>query len=476
MQKRKYVKLTAILTALWSISAAADKPNFILILADDMGYSDAGFTGCKDIQTPNLDKLSASGVTLTHGYVTHPFCGPSRAGIMSGRYQHRFGFETNPADDPTNMQMGIAETERLVSTRLKEAGYTTGAIGKWHLGSAAPFHPNRRGFDFFYGMRGGGHDYFRIDTIEGGTQPQLLPLERNNQPAVFEGYITDAFTDEAVQFIERSKEEPFFLYLCYNAPHAPLQAPEDAIQKYNHIADKNRRVYAAMVDVMDQGIGRILDTLEKNGLRENTVVMFLSDNGGPIGTEEKPHGGNGSTNTPWRGGKGDFYDGGLRVPMAASWPAKIKPGTTFDKPVISLDLSRTIVELAGADTASPEMEGVNLLPFIEGKNTGNPHKALFWRGYNHTLWSVLYDGKKYVKNKWDKDPELFDLNTDPGEQNNILAQSPETAATLQALWNEWDQPNIPYQFFEFFQYNDKRNAFHKECIPPDAKKARDQTQ
>lgn len=465
--------LAGTLLAIGATAAPAVQPNIVLILADDMGHADAGFTGSTDILTPNLDALAKSGVVFKQGYVTHPFCAPSRAGIMSGRYPHRFGFETNPAYDPTNMQMGIAPTERLVSTRLKQAGYTTGMIGKWHLGSAAPFHPNRRGFDYFYGFREGGHDYFRIDTIEAGESPYLLPLERNNKPAVFEGYLTDALTDEAIGFIERSKDNPFFLYLCYNAPHSPLQAPEKDIARYAHIPDKKRRVYAAMVDVMDRGIGRVIQTLEKQGLRDNTLVFFLSDNGGPIGTGENPTGGNGSSNGPWRGGKGDFYEGGLRVPMLASWPKQIQAGMTYSKPVISLDISRTIVELGGGDTTAPKMEGVNLMSFLSGTETGQPHQTLCWRGYNHTLWSVLHDGKKYVKNKWNRPAELFDLNADPAEQENILAQSPETAETLKALWDEWDQSNIPYQFWEFFQYNAKRDAFHKDTIPPEAQKARD---
>lgn len=469
-----YCSLLTVFVLAFSLCAhAQQRPNVVLIMADDMGHADAGFTGSTDIKTPHLDRLSASGVTFSQGYVTHPFCGPSRAGMMAGRYQHRFGFETNPAYDPTNMQMGISATEKLISTRVKQAGYSTGVIGKWHLGSAAPFHPNRRGFDYFYGFREGGHDYFEIDTIEAGEKHYLLPLERNNKPAVFEGYLSDALTDEAIGFIERQDDEPFFLFLSYNARHAPLQAPEVAIAKYAHIADKKRRVYAAMVDVMDQGIGRVIETLEEKGLRENTIVFFLSDNGGPINSEENPHGGNGSENGSWRGGKGDFYEGGLRVPMLASWPGTIQAGSTYSQPVISLDISRTIVELGRADASAPQMEGVNLMPFLSGKNKGLPHQTLCWRGYNHTLWSVLHNGKKYVKNKWNQDPELFDLNTDPGEQNNILPQSPETAATLKALWNEWDSPNIPYQLWEFFQYNAKRKAFHKDSMPPEAKKRRD---
>ncbi len=464
---------TGIAASLLTVSAAIaapEKPNMIIIIADDMGNADAGFNGAKDIKTPNLDKLSETGVTFLQGYTTHPFCGPSRAGLLSGRYQHRFGFETNPAYDPSNLDMGCPKTERLISTRIKPSGYKTGMIGKWHLGSSANAHPNRRDFDYFYGFREGGHDYFKIDTIEGGTEHYLLPLEKNNKPAVFEGYLTDVLTDEACGFIERSKDEPFFLYVGYNAPHSPLQAPEDEIAKYAHIKDPKRRVYAAMVDVMDQGIGKIVETLEKNGLRENTLIFFLSDNGGPISSAENPHNGNGSQNGSWRGGKGDFYEGGLRVPMLANWKGTLPAGLKYENPVISLDLSRTIVELAGGEVNAPQMDGVNLFPFLMGEKAGEPHKALFWRGYNHTLWSVLYNGKKYVKNKWNKDPEMFDLKKDPRETTDIISQNPELAKEMKALWNEWDKPNIPYQFLEFYQYKVEQKKFHKNAMPAEAKK------
>ena len=319
------------------------KPNIIVIMADDMGYADAGFTGSLDIKTPNLDEIAASGIVFKQGYVTHPFCGPSRAGLLSGRYQHRFGFETNPAYDPANSVMGIDPGEKLFPERLKEAGYVTGCIGKWHLGAAEQFNPINRGFDYFYGFLGGGHDYFRIDLTKTVKEGYLQGLIRNNQPADFKGYLTTALSGDAAEFVETNKDNPFFLYLAYNAPHAPQQAPDEDVARYAHIPDKKRRIYAAMVDVMDRGIGDVVAALEKHGIRENTLLFFLSDNGGPQSSPGKPTNWNGSSNTPFRGGKGNMYDGGVHVPFILSWPARIAGGQTYEAPVHALDIAATAV-------------------------------------------------------------------------------------------------------------------------------------
>ena len=364
----------------WISTANGDRPNIVLIMADDMGYADAGFTGAKDIETPNLDNLAKSGVIFTQGYCNHPFCAPSRAALLAGRYHQRFGFEDNPAYDPSNPILGIDPDEKLFPKRLQEAGYTTGGIGKWHLGAAEPFHPNHRGFDYFYGFLGGGHDYFQIDMRRPVREAYFQPLIRNGRPAEFEGYLTTALSRDAVDFIETNKDKPFFLYLAYNAPHTPLQAPDEAIAKYAHIKEEKRRVYAAMVDVMDQGIGEVVQALQRNGLRENTLVFFLSDNGGPQNMSWNPNYWNGSSNGPFRGGKTNLYDGGLHVPFIASWPARVPAGITYEAPVMALDIARTAVECAGADAmAAPAMEGVDLIPFVRKEKQGPPHEAIFWR-------------------------------------------------------------------------------------------------
>ncbi len=460
--------LCAILTFSVTSLRADDRPNIVVIVADDMGYADAGFTGAKDILTPNLDKIAASGVVFKQGYVNHPFCGPSRAALLSGRYQQRFGFETNVVYDPSNPLAGIDPNEKLFPKRLQKAGYTTGCVGKWHLGAAEPFHPNKRGFDYFYGFLGGGHHYFQIDLTKPVKEGYLQGLVRNKRPADFEGYLTTALSRDAVKFVNDNKEDPFFLYLAYNAPHGPLQAPAEDIARYKHIPDKKRRIYAAMVDVMDRGIGEVITALETNGLRENTLVFFISDNGGPQGSLKKPSAWNGSNNLPFRGGKGDLYDGGIHVPFIASWPSKIPAGTVYDKPVIAIDVARTAVAVAGGNAqAKPAMEGVDLIPFVTGKKEGSPHDALFWRGDDGGRWAVLdADGTKHLRDE--KNEELFHLPDDIAEANNLIQTNPERASDLRARWTVWNEGNLPGRFVPYVDYHKKRDQWFKDMVPQKA--------
>lgn len=462
------MKSLLLFLSLLTASGLAAKPNIIVIMADDMGYADAGFTGATDIQTPHLDRLAASGVIFTNGYVTHPFCAPSRAGFLAGRYQHRFGFEHNPPYDPANPLVGIDKDETLFPARLQEVGYTTGLIGKWHLGAAAPFNPLNRGFDYFYGFLSGGHDYFKIDLTKPVKNAYQQGLFRSKQPAGFEGYLTTALSRDAVKFVEDNKENPFFLFLSYNAPHSPLQAPKEDIDRYSHIKDKKRRIYAAMVDVMDRGIGEVIEALDQNGLRENTLVFFLSDNGGPIATGGGG-GGNGSSNAPFRGGKTDFYEGGVHVPFIASWPAQIQPGQTYDHPVISLDISSTAVALAGVDPSSTKsMEGVNLIPHLNGQRSTAPHDTLFWRFFSG--WSVIAaDGYKHIHNPGGKKTELFNLKKDIGEQNDLLRSEPDRAKQLMADWEEWNANNVALRNPVFAKYYRARDQFFMDSIPEEAK-------
>ena len=474
MFSRNLMWLTCCLissTGAVAFAASGERPNIIVILADDMGYADAGFTGSEDILTPNLDELAASGVTFTMGYCNHPFCGPSRAALLSGRYQQRFGFEDNPANDPFNTHLGIDPGEKLFPKRLQEVGYETGGIGKWHLGAAAPFHPNNRGFDYFYGFLGGGHDYFEIDTRKPVHEGYFQPLIRNGQPAAFAGYLTTALSQDAVKFVESNKEKPFFLYLSYNAPHMPLQAPAEAIARYAHIKDKKRRVYAAMVDVMDQGIGSVMQALQRTGLRDNTLVFFLSDNGGPQPMSWGPDFGNDSSNGKFRGGKTNLYEGGIHVPFVASWPGHLPAGKKFDAPVIAIDIARTAVECAGADAlAAPEMEGVNLLPFVRGELDGVPHETLFWRDKDGARWATLSsDLHKHVQDKIGGKPELFYLPTDISETNDLADRESELATALRKQWAKWDELNIAGRIGNYLEYIEARNRFFVEAIPEKAR-------
>ncbi|TWU55599.1 sulfatase-like hydrolase/transferase [Rubripirellula reticaptiva] len=466
---RFMIPLLVALSIAFGHCRADDRPNIVLIMADDMGYADAGFTGATDIQTPNLDALAASGVTFTNGYVTHPYCGPSRAGLLSGRYQHRFGFETNPAYDPSNPYMGIDPNETLFPKRLQQAGYRTGVIGKWHLGAAAPFHPNNRGFDYFYGFLGGGHDYFKIDLREPVKEGYTQALERNGKPAIFDGYLTTALSNDAVNFIQSSNEEPFFLYLAFNAPHSPLQAPADAIAKYSHIKDEKRRRYAAMVDTMDAGIGMVINALDTQGIRDNTLVFFLSDNGGPQSSKQQPTKGNGSSNSPFRGGKGNLYDGGIHVPFIASWPAQIEQGGVYDRPVISLDIAATAVALASSKSSPAKgMEGVNLIPLLQQSNENSPHDFLYWRE-GGTRWSILNsDRTKHVLDSAAGKPELFHLPSDVSEQVNRVNDEQSLAKELHAKWLAWNQSNVASRLDSYKKYHQKRDQFFLDSIPKDA--------
>lgn len=438
-------------------SANNERPNIIIFMADDMGYQDVGFTGSEYINTPNLDALAADGAVYTNGHVTHPFSGPSRAGLLSGRYQHRFGFEENPAYDPANESLGICVDEVLFPARIQEAGYVTGAVGKWHLGAAAPFHPNRRGFDYFYGFLGGGHDYFTIDMLAPINEAYKQPLVRNNQAASFEGYLTDALSADAAQFVRDHKDDPFMLYVAYNAPHGPQQAPKEDIARYSHIEDKKRRVYAAMVDVMDRGIGEVVEALKENDLYENTIIFFLSDNGGPQGQGYSAY--NGSNNGVFRGGKGQYYEGGVHVPFMVCWPAQIKAGTRVDYPVNSLDISRTAVELAGGDpVVGNEMDGTNLIPYLTGEKSGVPHEAIYWRGANGHKWAILSSDN--VKSRVEDTPQLYLLDSDPSESEDKINSNKKLAQKLQTYWDAWNASNIDNEILLYTQYHQLRQEFY----------------
>ncbi len=444
-------------------NASEQRPNVVIFLADDMGYADAGFTGSKDIKTPNLDALAASGAVFSQGYATHAFSGPSRAGILSGRYQQQFGFEENPAYDPANNYLGIDVSEVLFPARMQKAGYTTGGVGKWHLGAAQPFHPNKRGFDYFYGFLGGGHSYFTIDLSRPIDEAYYQPLIENNQPATFEGYLTDVLSEKAADFVDKNADNPFLLYVAYNAPHSPIEAPQEDIDRYAHIKDPKRRVYAAMVDVMDRGIGEVVESLKRNGLYENTIMFFVSDNGGPQGQGYTPH--NGSDNGVFRGGKGQYYEGGIHIPFMACWPGVIKPGTRVDYPVNTLDISRTAVELAGGDPLSDKpMDGVNLVPYLTGEKQGAPHEAIYWRGANGKKWAIVTaDGAKYVKNKPTDTPQLFFLGEDASESNDVVGSNPKLAAELRERWNSWNKKNAPSEILLYNQYHKLREAFYEKA-------------
>ncbi len=445
------------------------KPNVIVILVDDLGYNDVSYNGATQIQTTNIDRLASRGVTFTNGYVPYSTCTPSRAGLLTGRYPSRFGLEGNLAYAPFDDNHGLPLEETLFPERLQDEGYRTGIVGKWQLGAARRFNPLNRGFDYFFGFLGGGHSYWHSNTTSPHDHMQL-PLIENTGYGEFDGYLTDVLTDRAIDFIEKPTDEPFFLYLAYNAPHTPLQAPQELIDKYSTVEDRKRRIYLAMVDSLDQNIGRVLDALDESSLADNTVIFFLSDNGGRSG---KPPESDHADNNPLRGAKDSFYEGGIHVPFVASWPAMWPEGHTYDPMVISLDIASTVLKLANATSEDPDrpIDGVDLDPFLRGAEEGPPHQALFWRDWRSGGYAVRSGDDKLIKERrihgkpqpildTGESPELFDLENDISESQDLLAEQPKTAQELAALWNAWNADNaIGNLFYGISSYNDNLKAY-----------------
>jgi len=428
-----FAAITFALVCTLATPAIANKPNILIIVGDDMGYADVGFHGCKDIPTPNLDAFAASGVRFTSGYVSGPYCSPTRAGMLTGRYQTRFGHEFNP-DGPGN---GLLLTENTLADRLKTAGYATGLVGKWHLGAQPQFHPLKRGFDEFYGFMGGAHSYLQSAGMWRGTNPV---------PDI--DYTTDEFGREAVAFIERHKREPWFLYLAFNAVHTPMEATDDRLARFAKEPDEQRRTYNAMMLAMDEAIGNVRKKLAAAGLETNTLVCFISDNGGPVmrGTAM-----NGSRNGPLRGSKRTTLEGGVRVPFLMSWPGRLKPGV-YSQPAIQLDLHATALAIAGV-TPKPEwkLEGVDLMPYLLGEKTSAPHDALYWRFGEQ--WAIRagdfklgqYDGNADTQSGKRNQPvsavKLYNLAKDIGETDDLSAAMPEKVKELRAKWDAWNALN-----------------------------------
>ena len=470
MSSRRLLRLLATLAttataAVVLCSAEPRRPNIIFIVADDLGYGELGCYGGKEIPTPHLDALAASGVRFTNGYVTAAFCAASRAGLLTGRYQTRFGFEFNPIGAKNAAPgIGLPVGEKTVADHLRATGYATALVGKWHLGGTAEFHPQRRDFDEFFGFLHEGHTFVprpwagvttwlrrralpdggtgrwtspdgRLiwTTHMGGNEPDYdadNPILRSSQPVDERANLTDAFTREANDFITRHRTQPFFLYLAYNAVHSPMQAPDAYLAKFAHLPDLHRRIFAAMLAHLDDNIGRLVAHLHTTGLAENTLIVFLSDNGGP--TKELT-----SSNAPLRGGKGELWEGGIRVPFIANWPSRIAP-RKVDTHVISLDVTATALALAGMAAPPTPLDGVNLWPLLSGKSTAAPHSALYWRvGERHAIrqgdWKLVRQ-----RGAW----QLYDLAHDVGEQTDRAAAEPVRVQELAARWDQWNAEQV----------------------------------
>jgi arylsulfatase A-like enzyme len=421
-------------------------PNIILILLDDLGYADLSCQGSPDIRTPNIDRLAAAGVRFTAGYVPVSVCGPSRASLLTGRYSSEFGVQGN-----NDAETGLPLDQKTIAEYLKTAGYATQAVGKWHLGYRPEHTPLGRGFDEFIGHLGGSCHYFPFSE-EGnqwneerrsdlGAFERHFTMQRGHEILGIgdmppETYLTDLFSDEAVRFIEQTRESPFLIYLSYNAPHSPIMAPERYLQRNLHIADENRRIFAGMMTAVDDGVGRIMGALERRGIAESTMVVLLSDNGGPTHV-------NTSLNTPFRGQKGDVLEGGIRVPYMISWPDVIPGGQVFHDPVSALDILPTFLHMADIETDAP-FDGVNLLPWISGgKVDGPPHeKFYFWRANNR---AIRVGDAKLTDAQLGADSHLFDLREnwleDPAFELDDRALKDELSRRL-AEWERTWSPKL----------------------------------
>ena len=435
-------------------NASADRPNIIMILCDDLGYADVGFNGSKEIPTPHMDKLAANGTICGSAYVPHPFCGPSRAGLMTGRYPHTFGSQFNlPVNGDDVSGQGIPTEETFISKVLQNADYYTGAVGKWHLGGLSDFHPNKRGFDDYYGFLGGGHDYFpekyrpiyekRLKQGMKVIGDYVKPLEHNGKEVRETEYITDALSREAVRFVNDAskKDDPFFLYLAYNAPHSPLQAKEEDLAKFDHISDEKRKTYAAMVYAVDRGIGRLVKSLEDNNELDNTLIIFFSDNGGKLVL--------GATNTPLREGKGSTCEGGYRVPMFFHYPKVVPAGRRFEHPISALDFYPTFARLAKAEIPKgKELDGKDIWDdFLSGNapHAGEMIYAMRHRsGYSDIGGRI--DDWKVLKLK-QKDWQLFDMKKDLGEKNDLSDQYPERLKEMVSIVEKWSMSHIEPLWF-----------------------------
>jgi arylsulfatase B len=458
--------LLAMLFPLTAATAVAvPRTNVVLIIADDLGYGETSAQDpATDVPTPHLDSIARNGIRFTNAYVTAPFCAASRAGMITGRYQTRFGFEFNPIgarnEEPG---IGLPVSEKTLADRLRdEAGYTTALVGKWHLGGTAPFHPLRRGYDEFFGFLHEGHFYrpapyegmttwLRRKMLPGGATGRWIssdgrlihsdhlgrnepeydadnPVFRNGQPMNETANLTDAFSREAAAFITRcGAERPFFLHIAYNAVHSPMQADEVYLKRVSHIEDLQRRIFAAMLIQLDEGVGTVLDAIEKAGVRERTLVVFLSDNGGPVRELT-------SRNGVLRGEKGSLFEGGIRVPFFLCLPGTIPGGQVYEAPVSSLDLFPTALSLAGLK-GTESLDGVDLMPFLTGKKAGAPHEQLYWRvGPQAALrkgdWKLVRTGAKGNPGPW----QLYDLAKDTGESKDQAANQPDLVKELAREW------------------------------------------
>ena len=471
-----------ILAATSSLTHASERrSNIILIIADDLGYGELGCYGGSEIPTPHLDALASEGAVFTNAYVTASYCAASRAAMLTSRYQTRFGFEFNPIG-ATNSKPGIGlpTSETTIADEMRNVGYATGLVGKWHLGGTADYHPQRRGFDEFFGFLHEGHyfvphpfagvtTWLRRKSLPDGSSGRWSsadgrvhwsthlnqneppydtdnPIMRSSQPVAEADNLTTAFTREACDFINRHVSQPFFLCVAYNAVHSPLQGQDNYMQKFAHIDDIQRRIFAAMLAHLDDGVGQVVATIDRNQIAERTLVVFISDNGGP--TKELT-----SSNYPLRGGKGNLYEGGIRIPMIVRLK-NVVPPAVINTPVSSMDIGATALDLANVvsqpgkpnpqgsrgSSSNSHRDGISLMPSLNSPEShAAPHEFLAWRMGNRQAlrqgnWKIVRSGT----GNW----ELYDLENDIGESKDLAAHQAARLRSMVEIWSHWNSQQV----------------------------------
>ncbi len=449
MQSNRLFK-SALLLLTVLIAASCDnvtnqtkKPNIIVLLVDDAGYADFGFAGCQDLKTPQIDKLANNGIRFTDAHVSASVCGPSRAGLITGRYQQRFGFECNPSADFT----GVDLNEKTIADAMKSAGYATAAIGKWHLGDEFEYQPNQRGFDYFWGFLAGGRNYFSNEknNVPGDTHC----TQENGKFQEFDGYLTDRLADKAIDFIEKNKEKPFFIYWAPNAVHTPMEATKEDLALFD---GHSRQTLAAMTWALDRAVGNITKKLEDENLLDNTLIFFLSDNGGAHNNQ--------SSNLPLKGFKGNKFEGGHRVPFFVHWPQKLQGGKQFDGLTSSLDIFATCVDVANAEVSEDKpLDGVSLIPFLTGKKSKAPHNKLFWR---KDQMAAARDGDFKMIRVDNLGYRMYNLEADLGETVNLTDSDTSQFESMLDEMHHWESGLMEPIWTEGFEWDSVTWLIHED--------------
>ena len=430
MEINKLLTLVGLTIANVAIAENMDeRPNVLIILLDDAGYNDFGFMGSSDLETNQIDNLAAMGVIFSDGHVTATVSGPSRAGILTGRYQQRFGYECNLENEG-----GLALSEKTIGDVFKSVGYSTACLGKWHQGHTPEYHPNERGFDYFYGFLGGARSYFYKPKGDDRLNNKLNQLQKNGEAQKFDGYLSDVLADNAVQYMD-SCEKPFLMYLAFNAVHTPMEAKKEDLKRYE---GHPRQMLAAMTWAVDRSIGNIVEYLKKSKKLDNTLIFFLNDNGGALTNQSK--------NIPLKGFKSSKFEGGHRVPFFVVWGDKFKREEPYKGLVSSLDILATAAAAAKIDVRKLDkpLDGINLIPYLEGKKHGDPHKWLCWRMDNR---AAIRAGDYKLIRVCKINDALYNIEKTIDESKNIVKSNPKKQAKLHKILEKWEEGIIDPLWF-----------------------------